>query len=185
MAAITPPLCQIWPRSWAGSFQTAKMRLLRGQSLGPRADDPDTFPRRGGRGGARLYAPAIRASSPGGARPASDHTPRQLLLSGAHSAGRLSGLQGRVLGLTFSLGTARGGGRQERTGDRLYRAAGVSKASLKAPQSAHGSCPLLGEDLPAPPSCQISVPSPGCIFLLLSRTGCHAGPAVPLTACLR
>lgn len=84
----------------------AKMHLLRAPSLGPRADDPDTFPRRGVRGRGRgipLYAPA------------SDHMPRT---SRCHQEPTALGgtriCRGRVLGLTFSLSTAEGQAGEDR-----------------------------------------------------------------------
>lgn len=152
----------------------AKMHLLRAPSLGPRADDPDTFPRRGVRGGGRgilLYAPV------------SDHMPRTSRCHQEPTAlGGHSDLQGQGAGAHFLSQHSRGAGRRGQgttfTGQQVW-----AKGPVKGPQSVRGSCPLLGEDLSAHPPCRSSVLSAGSSFPFppgqaLSRW------AGPLTACL-
>lgn len=59
------------------------MHLLRAQSLGLVADDPDTFPRRGVYGGHPCYQSLLPRWWEAGL---SSHAMHQLLMSGAHSA---------------------------------------------------------------------------------------------------
>ena len=111
----------------------AKMHLLRALSLGPGADDPDTFPRWGVHGGGRergipLYAPAIRASAP----LITCHAPATAIRS-PQRWGPLRSAGAEYWG-SLSL-SAQQRGRQERPEDYLYWAAGVSKgASERTPK---------------------------------------------------